>query len=430
MRKVMLTLMVLPVALAAQETCPTPWFWNSIGVDAFHCSGGTCASEMRVNGPGASFTFSAEPRLRALDPAGPSAGRLQEGDVLVAVNERLIVTAAGGAELGRLAADRDANITVRRGDRLLAVQLRPKHSCRPPTLLVGENVIESSQAARARTTAGEGAIALSGISRLQAGSGSRSLGISIRCEDCGYRVRTRQGAQNEISLMVGRHYPIIASIERGGMADRAGLRLDDELRRISGIDVLTEEGTPLLVTPPRGEFDIDIVRAGREQRIHVGPVNSVERRIDPDAPREIRVVRQGDNVRSDDLLGTVVRWWRSIQPEQEAPAMLVTRGEAWGDGDLGFLVGGDRLIWRHNTETNQESWSLERPLRVVEVIANSLAERAGLRKDDVITHANDLEVHTDAGARALLLTPRRNAVVLKVTRDGRELTVTIPPRAM
>jgi hypothetical protein len=433
MWKAIIAIVLLPFSLAAQEACPTGWFWNSIGVDGFHCSGGKCEYEMNRTGPGIGFAFSAEPRLRAVDPAGASGGKLQEGDVLVAVNERLIVTLPGGAELGRLPADRDANITVRRGDRLIAVNVRPKQSCRPPTLLVGETIIED---ASSRRTLLDGSLDLAGLARLQGSRDTRTLGISIRCAECGFSVQ--RGTPPQISLTLGRDYPVVTAMERGGMAERAGMRVGDEIRRISGLDVLTQNGTALLTSPPRGEFEISVMRAGREQLLRSGPLSSirivdgvqVERAIDQSAHEELRIVRQGDHLRSDEVLGTVVRWWRSLARDAFAPAMLVTRGNAWGDGDLGFLVGSDRIQWRINAGSGEQSWSLERPLRVVEVIPNSLAERAGLRKDDVITHANELDVHTEAGARALLLTPRRNAVVLKVQRDGREMTITIPPRAM
>ena len=132
--------LAVPPSLGAQATCGDGQ-WPSIGVGAYHCPGGTCAFTAPHGNAPAAFAFSSEPWLRSIDPAGPAAGRIEEGDVLVAVNGLLITTAAGGAELARLDANRDAELAVRRAGRLLEVRVRPRASCGAPLLLIGNAVV-------------------------------------------------------------------------------------------------------------------------------------------------------------------------------------------------------------------------------------------------------------------------------------------------
>lgn|SRR5579864_825198 len=72
---------------------------GDLGIGELLCLGGDCKIYARV-GDRLVHQFATEPRLQAIDLAGPSAGLVKEGDVLVAVDGLLVTTAEGGDRLG------------------------------------------------------------------------------------------------------------------------------------------------------------------------------------------------------------------------------------------------------------------------------------------------------------------------------------------
>lgn len=109
--------------------------YGGIGVDQFECVGASCALFMR-NGDPYGHSFATEPRLRRIDPDGPSAGRIREGDILVAVDDLLITTADGGRRLGSLKPGQPVELTLRRGRQELDVVVTPEASCQFSALMI------------------------------------------------------------------------------------------------------------------------------------------------------------------------------------------------------------------------------------------------------------------------------------------------------
>ena len=64
---------------------------------------------------GFAHDFSTEPRVRGLEENSPAWGKLQEGDILVAVDGVLITTREGGRRLANLTPNRPVKLRVRRG---------------------------------------------------------------------------------------------------------------------------------------------------------------------------------------------------------------------------------------------------------------------------------------------------------------------------
>src|SRR5262249_32532379 len=75
------------------------------------------------------FRFYEEPRIAEVDANGPAAGRLREGDVLVAVDGALVTTSEAGRRIGDLMPGRSIQLTVRRDGRTVKVGIQPRFSC-------------------------------------------------------------------------------------------------------------------------------------------------------------------------------------------------------------------------------------------------------------------------------------------------------------
>ena len=120
----------------AQGTCPEGRaMTGDLGIERYRCIGGACEIWTETD-LGLGHVFTTEPRIDRLDPEGPSAGALREGDVLVAVDGILITSGEGGRRLARLRPGVAAVLWIRRGDRDLEVQVVPVPGCNPSGLSV------------------------------------------------------------------------------------------------------------------------------------------------------------------------------------------------------------------------------------------------------------------------------------------------------
>ncbi|HYR08937.1 MAG TPA: hypothetical protein VEQ60_14245, partial [Longimicrobium sp.] len=70
----------------------------TLGIGLLQCVGGSCSVNAR-DGAGRTHDFSTEPKVWRLDPEGPSAGVLREGDQILAIDGALITTRDGGRRL-------------------------------------------------------------------------------------------------------------------------------------------------------------------------------------------------------------------------------------------------------------------------------------------------------------------------------------------
>ncbi|HEX2203697.1 MAG TPA: PDZ domain-containing protein, partial [Longimicrobium sp.] len=105
------------------------------GIGLFHCVGGWCEVFARRDHV-TLHRFSSEPRVWRIAADGPAAGRLREGDVLVAVDGALVTSVEGGLRLANLAPGRPVRLRVRRAGRELEVEIVPRLGCGYPRLLV------------------------------------------------------------------------------------------------------------------------------------------------------------------------------------------------------------------------------------------------------------------------------------------------------
>ncbi|HZD03321.1 MAG TPA: PDZ domain-containing protein, partial [Longimicrobiales bacterium] len=128
----------------------------SLGVGTFHCQGGSClvggiyatpgtglsASALRLldHEPRA-WDFSVEPRLWEIEPGGPAAGRVHEGDVLLAVDGAPVTTREAGLTLSRMEVGTPVELTLGRGSEVVRVDIEVVESCSPLTASSGPEEI-------------------------------------------------------------------------------------------------------------------------------------------------------------------------------------------------------------------------------------------------------------------------------------------------
>jgi hypothetical protein len=101
---------------------------GDLGIGQLLCLGGDCKIYAK-SGDRLVHQFATEPRLQAIDPGGPSAGLVKEGDVLVAVDGLFVTTAEGGDRLANLKPRTVVQLHLRRGDRDIRLNVTPREGC-------------------------------------------------------------------------------------------------------------------------------------------------------------------------------------------------------------------------------------------------------------------------------------------------------------
>ena len=85
----------------------------------------TGKSSMTISEDSVFMKFGSEPRVRTVDPDGPSAGKLRSGDLIVAIDNLLITTPRAGFRYANLVAGEPVELTIRRSGRLSTVTIVP-----------------------------------------------------------------------------------------------------------------------------------------------------------------------------------------------------------------------------------------------------------------------------------------------------------------
>jgi membrane-associated protease RseP (regulator of RpoE activity) len=90
--------------------------------------------------------FQSEPEIHKIDPKGPAAGKLEDGDVIVAIDGLPITTHQAGQRFANVAPGENVKLTVRRGGRLLDTTIVPRGVCpedHPMMLDVGLDAVDA-----------------------------------------------------------------------------------------------------------------------------------------------------------------------------------------------------------------------------------------------------------------------------------------------
>lgn len=144
-----------PATAAAQsgETCPggrAPA--GDLGVRGLRCIGPSAACTIYQRGDGGALehVFAVEPIVDAIaSPSNDRAG-LQVGDVLVALDGRLITTLEGGSYLANLPSDSLVKVVARRHGRLVELSIRTVEGCGVRSLSVTSSPRDRSRSSTNR----------------------------------------------------------------------------------------------------------------------------------------------------------------------------------------------------------------------------------------------------------------------------------------
>ena len=236
----------------------------SLGIDGISCQ--NCSLSFAAGRRFASF--STEPRILRVASDGPSAGLLRAGDILVAVNGRLITTRSGGEAFSTYGVGDQVRLTIRRDGRERDVALEAGEACRPeppappapPRAVVSRGEARPPRAPepvrapspsrvptpssaptppRAPTAAAaprpEPLSELAG-SLMSLSEGLPPLGVALACTDCSMEVR------GDALAWRFSEPPSIRSVEPGSAAALAGVRAGDRVIRVDGLAITSERG--------------------------------------------------------------------------------------------------------------------------------------------------------------------------------------------
>ena len=224
---------------------------GEIGIASFECS--NCAMFTSRDDGRRSWSFSAEPIVRTVEPGSPADGKIEDGDRLVAIDGHLITTGEGGDRLANLVPGETVSIVVRRGSREQTVAVVPRSECprsggaaAAPAIAASPSPPGTKYVPRPdrmpapavpptpATGVSVGAVPRPTLDLLPSGW----FGFGIQCTECRWSVDDEDGTSEwEFSTP-----PEVSSIQAGSPAAAAGLQRGDVLLEIDGESLVTEEG--------------------------------------------------------------------------------------------------------------------------------------------------------------------------------------------
>lgn len=192
--------------------------------------------------------FAAEPRITGVRGDGPAAGRLRDGDVLVAVEGVAVTTSEGARRYARIEAGRPVRLSVRRDGRVQDVTLTPALRC----VALAPDAPPAPPAPDAPGAPGAPDAPPPPPGELV---DEARFGFGVECNDCG---------EDEGGVFRFRQPPVVSTVRAGSPAARAGLRVGDRLTHVDGVALTSAEGWARLSgLQPGREARITYTRAGQ-----------------------------------------------------------------------------------------------------------------------------------------------------------------------
>jgi membrane-associated protease RseP (regulator of RpoE activity) len=273
---------------------------GDLGIQSLVCVSGSCAVNMWT---GREYTheFSTEPRIRGLSPRGPSAGKLEDGDIIIAIDDVLITTREGGRRLANLEPGVPVTLRIRRDGEEMDVELVPREGCNMPMLAVlgspptPRPAVAPRPAAPARpastprpapapralpaspappaapaTPAAPPAPAVPASPRPALSLAAEppfSFGLGLECGRCGWRFTPDKTVRWSSAVS-----PRVRYVEPGGPGERAGVQPGDVLLDIAGYPMNSEEsGRAIGGLHPGAPVTLKLRRGREEKTVRITP---------------------------------------------------------------------------------------------------------------------------------------------------------------
>lgn len=262
---------------AASSACPAARSTSAtIGVGAFVCYGGNCILfDRTVEGP--SHTFTVEPILRAVPTNGPAAGKLLDGDIIIAIDDALITTARAGRKLAAPVVGRPLRFRVRRAGREIEAVVVPTEGCETPGIAISDS---PEAEARARETIGR---MLQGVATKRSALRSAraeeivaDFGMTVDCTDCGWRMPLSGGPLTWHATTP----PRVTGVEPAGPAARAGVRVGDLLDTLDGAPFVGGDESSVWGALRAGtKAALTVRRGSKVLRLEISPRHPVRQRM-------------------------------------------------------------------------------------------------------------------------------------------------------
>lgn len=251
---------------------------GDLGIGTFHCQGGSClvggiwatttgeqltaVRQLAQDAPHV-WDFSTEPRLWEIDPDGPAANRIQEGDILVAVNGAPVTTRAAGRQLASMKAGTAVDLTLRRDGTLVRVEVVPSERCQPFTVSSGPAELPYFLTQDPRGVVRRRETVDRSLSRIPTGVGRVSFEAAGFVLAGATEVRVAAGGRVRWRFVDD---PVVAEVLESGPADRNGIVPGEVIVQAGANSLTTEAGVAALASAGPGTPVVLLVRRGQSNR--------------------------------------------------------------------------------------------------------------------------------------------------------------------